>query len=460
MCGLQKGGRHRRGRRVVICLLGWGGEGRLGGLCASDVGGGQDKRAQAQGPNGHCGVKKALGLQPRSPIWGSEAVMGLQEHQKGRREKGPPGTRRNSQTYPGGNGYFFRKTHIHTHTHSETGHLFRLTHTHTAGPQGGPEVPPCALRMEPRVAATTHPRRESGFPILFYAWWASRRPRQVGPQPATCTCHGASRAGELAAPHVAFSSRTGSTAHPGQRGPRTRAGGRRGSEGGGVRRAGRARPADAEGAARQGVELGRRRRGARSLAPAAGRRGGRERGGESPARASCAPPQTVPSLRGGLSAASPLLLRAPLLRPATSALSVLPQRLSDSSSWPEGRRCSGFCIPASPPPGYPLAFNNNGVARGLESNVGSLLAGRGRKDLGRRGLSPSGCRGTGQCVRRPSGSLSSMHRQRPLRPEPRVLPRLAHEQQALRPFPGRWWPFPVLGSFWDRPACGPRASLQ
>lgn len=147
MCGLQKGGRHRRGRRVVICLLGWGGEGRLGGLCASDVGGGQDKRAQAQGPNGHCGVKKALGLQPRSPIWGSEAVMGLQEHQKGRREKGPPGTRRKSQTYLGGTGHFFRNTHIHTHTHTPRPGISSVSHTHTHSrtpgwPRGAPVRPP------------------------------------------------------------------------------------------------------------------------------------------------------------------------------------------------------------------------------------------------------------------------------------------------------------------------------
>lgn len=176
MCGLQKGGRHWRGRRVVICLLGWGGEGRLGGLCASDVGGGQDKRAQAQGPNGHCGVKKALGLQPRSPIWGSEAVMGLQEHQKGRREKGPPGTRRNSQTYPGGNGYFFRKTHIHTHTHTPRPGISSVSHTHT--------------QPDPRVAPRCPRARSAWSPVL-------QPPLTLGARAdfRYCSTHGGHRGG-------------------------------------------------------------------------------------------------------------------------------------------------------------------------------------------------------------------------------------------------------------------------
>lgn len=47
--------------------------------------------------------------------------------------------------------------------------------------------------------------------------------------------------------------------------------------------------------------------------------------------------------------------------------------------------------PASPsiPSGYPLSCDNNGVARGRESGVGSEWAGEGREGLGRQELNPS-----------------------------------------------------------------------
>lgn len=218
-----------------------------------------------------------------------ELGRGLRVHRRRRREKGPPGTRRNRQTYRG----------------EEVGRgIFSLTHT--ARPQAGPEPPPCALRAQPRAAAATHPPRGSGFPTLSSAWWASRRPPQVEPQPGLCTCHGAGQAGDLAAPRRALSGRAGPVAHPGQRSRRTAPGrpphaeaGGRGYEGGGVRRAGRALPAAAEGAARRGEELwcrrrGRGRRGARLLAPAAARRRSQERGGERPGSTSSSPPRFGP----------------------------------------------------------------------------------------------------------------------------------------------------------------------
>lgn len=187
------------------------------------------------------------------------------------------------------------------------GHLF--PNTHTARPQAGPEPPPCALRAQPRAAAAAHPPRGSGFPTRSSAWWASLRPPQVDPQLGLCTCHGAARAGDLAARRRVLSAAraplpTQSSTAAG-RPPHAGAGGRD-YEGGGVCGAselsrqpprgrlgeGRSSGADAGG----GVAEAR----AHSLpwqpGREVGRGAGREPGEPPPPRP--APPRAAPFLRG------------------------------------------------------------------------------------------------------------------------------------------------------------------
>lgn len=210
----------------------------------------------------------------------------LQVHWRRRSEKGPPGTRRDRQTYLG----------------EEVGRgIFSLIHT----------------RPDPKLAPSHPCARWAHSPAL-------RRPLtlRAGADFRHCPPHGGHRgdrrrwslnrdSAPVTAPHrletwlrraecsaaARAQSPTQGSAAAGLP-PHAGAGGR-GAEGGGVRRAKRALPAAAEGAARRGEELGcprrgRGRRGARSLAPAAARRRSRERGGERPRRTSSSPPCSGP----------------------------------------------------------------------------------------------------------------------------------------------------------------------
>lgn len=320
------------GGGLGICSLGWGSRGKTrrfvsywGGRCV-----GQERSVTATKRFSRC----------KASLWTPELGRGLQAHRRLGGKKGPPGA---TAWGRGGTG-ISPPTRAHAHTHARA-HDPRLAHS---------RPPLRALRARSHAAAATHPPRGSGSPTRSSAWWASRRPRQVGPQPGLCTCHSAAQPADLAAPRRGLSSRAGLHRPPrgsvaAGRGPREPAAGGRGDAGGGVRSAGRALPADAEGRPGEG-----RSRGARAGEGSPGRaliRSGRGAAGEASAepRDPGAPPPPAPfgpyHPRGGSLVSHPPPAARVVAPPPAPARPVLPQRASHSlRSRPAERGCSGAHI--------------------------------------------------------------------------------------------------------------------
>lgn len=357
-----------------------------------------------------------------------EQERGLPVHWRRRREKGPPRTRSDRQTYLG---------------EGVGRHIFSLIHTRP-DPKLAPGHPRARCAHSPALrrpltlragADFRHCPPHGGHRGDRCRWSLSRdsapvtAPRRLETRLRRAECSAAARA----------PSPTQGSAAAG-RPPRAGAGGR-GYEGCGDRRARRASQQPRRGRLDEGRSWGAGAGGGvagarayslpRQRGGGVGRGAGRNPGEPPPPRP--APGRTIPE---GAGWAAPSLL-FPAGRPCSASrlrlgLSFLNTTLTLLNLDQRGRGASARASPLVPSR-YPLACDNNGVARGLESRVGSESDGEGREGLRRQGLSYNPGNGREARVCRLGGILASPGGHQPPPPELHLLPRPAHEQQALRP---------------------------